>query len=214
VAKKKSGFKLPNFKKVGKAKSGGTNKKGAPLSFRRILRGPLFWIVAALFAVSIFGQISTGTNNYTVVDTSVILNELSQDKVESAVVIDRDQKIKVILKSGQFVDGAQRLEASYVVGQEQLIIALLTSNPPPGDWNVEVPTQSFFVSLILSLLPILLIIFLLLLFMGGGQGGKVFSFGRSRAKLKTKETPTNTFADVAGSAGKLLFMCICVADSL
>jgi len=199
VAKKKSGFKLPNFKKVGKAKIGGTNKKGAPLTFRRVLRGPLFWIVAALFAVSIFGQISTGTNNYTVVDTSVILNELSQDKVESAVVIDRDQKIKVILKSGQFVDGAQRLEASYVAGQEQLIIALLTSNPPPGDWNVEVPTQSFFVSLILSLLPILLIIFLLLLFMGGGQGGKVFSFGRSRAKLKTKETPTNTFADVAGS---------------
>jgi cell division protease FtsH len=199
VAKKKSGFKLPNFKKVGKAKSAGANKKSAPLTFRRILRGPLFWIVAALVAVSIFGQISTGTNNYTVVDTSVILNELSQDKVESAVVIDRDQKIKVVLKSGQFVDGAQRLEASYVVGQEQLIIELLTSNPPPGDWNVEVPTQSFFVSLILSLLPILLIIFLLLLFMGGGQGGKVFSFGRSRAKLKTKETPTNTFADVAGS---------------
>ncbi len=199
MAKKKSGFKLPNFKKVGKAKSAGANKKSAPLTFRRILRGPLFWIVTALVAVSIFGQISTGTNNYTVVDTSVILNELSQDKVESAVVIDRDQKIKVVLKSGQFVDGAQRLEASYVVGQEQLIIELLTSNPPPGDWNVEVPTQSFFVSLILSLLPILLIIFLLLLFMGGGQGGKVFSFGRSRAKLKTKETPTNTFADVAGS---------------
>jgi cell division protease FtsH len=199
VAKKKSGFKLPNLKKVGKTKDAAENKKSAPLTFRRILRGPLFWIVAALVAVSIFGQISTGTNNYTVVDTSVILNELSQDKVESAVVIDRDQKIKVVLKSGQFVDGAQRLEASYVVGQEQLIIELLTSNPPPGDWNVEVPTQSFFVSLILSLLPILLIIFLLLLFMGGGQGGKVFSFGRSRAKLKTKETPTNTFADVAGS---------------
>ena len=109
MAQKKSGFKLPNFKKVGKAKSGGTNKKGAPLTFRRILRGPLFWIVAALFAVSIFGQISTGSNNYTVVDTSVILNELSQDKVQSAVVIDRDQKIKVVLKSGQFVDGSQRL---------------------------------------------------------------------------------------------------------
>ena len=199
MAQKKSGFKLPNFKKSGKGKSAGSNKKGAPLTLRRVLRGPLFWIIAALFAVSIFGQISTGSNNYTVVDTSVILNELSQDKVQSAVVIDRDQKIKVVLKNGEFVDGSQRLEASYVVGQEQLIIALLTSNPPPGNWNVEVPNQSFFVTLILSILPILLIIFLLLLFMGGGQGGKVFSFGRSRAKLKTKETPTNTFADVAGS---------------
>jgi cell division protease FtsH len=64
---------------------------------------------------------------------------------------------------------------------------------------VEVPKQSFFVSLILSILPILLIIFLLLLFMGGGQGGRVFSFGKSRAKLHNKEIPTNTFADVAGA---------------
>ncbi len=199
MAQKKSGFKLPNFKRSGKGKSAGANKKSAPLTLRRVLRGPLFWIIAALFAVSIFGQISTGTSNYTVVDTSVILNELAQDKVQSAIVIDRDQKIKVVLKGGEFVEGSQRLEASYVVGQEQLIIELLTSNPPPGNWNVEVPRQSFFVTLILSILPILLIIFLLLLFMGGGQGGKVFSFGRSRAKLKTKETPTNTFADVAGS---------------
>ena len=100
----------------------------------------------------------------------------------------------MVLKSGEFVDGAQRLEASYVSGQEPLIIELLTSNPPASKWNVEVPTQSFFVSLILSILPIFLIIFLLMLFMGGGQGGRVFSFGKSRAKLNNKETPTNTFA--------------------
>ncbi|NBU93181.1 MAG: ATP-dependent metallopeptidase FtsH/Yme1/Tma family protein [Actinobacteria bacterium] len=164
-----------------------------------MLRGPLFWIIAALIAVSIFGQISTGGKNFTIVDTSVILNEISQDKVESAIVIDRDQKIKVVLKPGEFVDGAQRLQASYVSGQEPLIVELLTSNPPASKWNVEVPTQSFFVSLILSILPIFLIIFLLMLFMGGGQGGRVFSFGKSRAKLNNKETPTNTFADVAGA---------------
>jgi cell division protease FtsH len=64
------------------------------------LRGPLFWIIAALVAVSIFGQISTGGKNFTKVDTSVILNELAQDKVESAIVIDRDQKIKIVLKTG------------------------------------------------------------------------------------------------------------------
>ena len=199
MAKKKSGFKLPKLKVAGKAKPGNLKKKPTPQSVRKILRGPLFWIIAALVAVSIFGQISTGGKNFTTVDTSVILNEIAQDKVESAIVIDRDQKIKVVLKSGEFVDGAQRLEASYVTGQEPLIIELLTSNPPASKWNVEVPTQSFFVSLILSILPIFLIIFLLMLFMGGGQGGKVFSFGKSRAKLNNKETPTNTFADVAGA---------------
>jgi cell division protease FtsH len=86
-----------------------------------------------------------------------------------------------------------------VAGQEALIVELLTSNPPSTTWDIEVPKQSLFVSLILSILPILLIIFLLLLFMGGGQGSRVLSFGRSRAKLQNKEMPTNTFVDVAGA---------------
>ena len=166
---------------------------------RRIFRGPLFWIIAALIAVSIFGQISTTGKEFTKVETSEILNQISQNNVKSALVIDRDQKVQIILKDGEFVDGASKLEASYVVGQEALIVELLTSNPPTTNWDVEVPKQSFFVSLILSILPILLIIFLLLLFMGGGQGGRVFSFGKSRAKLHNKEIPTNTFTDVAGA---------------
>ena len=179
--------------------SGKKPTKPSPQLARKILRGPLFWIIAALVAVSIFGQISTTGKEFTKVDTSVILNEISQNNVKSAIVIDRDQKIRVVLKDGELVEGASKLETSYVAGQEQLIVELLTSNPPSTNWDVEVPSQSFIVSLLLSILPIILIIFLLLLFMGGGQGGRVLSFGRSRAKLKNKETPTNTFSDVAGA---------------
>ncbi|MTA34273.1 MAG: ATP-dependent zinc metalloprotease FtsH, partial [Actinobacteria bacterium] len=109
------------------------------------------------------------------------------------------QKVQVILKDGEFVDGSAKIEASYVAGQEALIVELLTSNPPAAGWDIKVPKQSLFVSLLFSILPILLIIFLLLLFMGGGQGGRVLSFGRSRAKLQNKEMPTNTFVDVAGA---------------
>ena len=195
MAQKKK-FKLNGFKGF---RSGKKPVKPSPQMARRIFRGPLFWIIAALIAVSIFGQISTTGKEFTKVETSVILNQISQNNVKSATVIDRDQKVRIILKDGEFVDGASSLEASYVVGQESLIVELLTSNPPTTNWDVEVPKQSFFVSLILSILPILLIIFLLLLFMGGGQGGRVFSFGKSRAKLHNKEIPTNTFADVAGA---------------
>ena len=195
MAQKKK-VKIPKLKGFS---SGKKPTKPSPQLARRILRGPLFWIVAALVAVSIFGQISTTGKEFTKVDTSVILNEISQDHVKSAIVIDREQKIRVVLKDGELADGASKLEASYVTGQEQLIVELLTSNPPATNWNVEVPSQSFFVSLLLSILPIFLIIFLLMLFMGGGQGGRVMSFGRSRAKLQNKETPTNTFADVAGA---------------
>jgi cell division protease FtsH len=195
VSQKKK-FKLPKFK-VNKG-----NKKAAqssPQIAKKILRGPLFWIIAALIAVSVFGQISTSGEEFKKVETSLILNEISLNNVESALVIDKEQKVQVVLKDGEFVDGSNKLEASYVAGQEALIVELLTSNPPSTNWDIKVPTQSFFVSLILSILPILLIIFLLLLFMGGGQGSRVLSFGRSRAKLQNKEMPTNTFIDVAGA---------------
>ena len=192
----KKKFKFPKLK-VNKG-----NKKAAqssPQIAKKILRGPLFWIIAALIAVSVFGQISTSGEEFKKVETSLILNEISLNNVESALVIDKEQKVQVVLKDGEFVEGSNKLEASYVAGQEALIVELLTSNPPSANWDIKVPTQSFFVSLILSILPILLIIFLLLLFMGGGQGSRVLSFGRSRAKLQNKEMPTSTFIDVAGA---------------
>ena len=192
----KKSFKFPKFKGLNSGKKPAAK---SPPSARKILRGPLFWIIAALIAVSVFGQISATGEEYKKVETSAILNEISLNNVKSALVIDRDQKVQVILKDGEFVDGSAKIEASYIAGQEALIVELLTSNPPAAGWDIKVPKQSLFVSLLFSILPILLIIFLLLLFMGGGQGGRVLSFGRSRAKLQNKEMPTNTFVDVAGA---------------
>ena len=194
--RQKKSFKFPKFKGLNSGKKPAAK---SPPSARKILRGPLFWIIAALIAVSVFGQISATGEEYKKVETSAILNEISLNNVKSALVIDRDQKVQVILKDGEFVDGSAKIEASYVAGQEALIVELLTSNPPSAGWDIKVPKQSLFVSLLFSILPILLIIFLLLLFMGGGQGGRVLSFGRSRAKLQNKEMPTNTFVDVAGA---------------
>ena len=194
--RQKKSFKFPKFKGLNSGKKPAAK---SPPSARKILRGPLFWIIAALIAVSVFGQISATGEEYKKVETSAILNEISLNNVKSALVIDRDQKVQVILKDGEFVDGSAKIEASYVAGQEALIVELLTSNPPAAGWDIKVPKQSLFVSLLFSILPILLIIFLLLLFMGGGQGGRVLSFGRSRAKLQNKEMPTNTFVDVAGA---------------
>ena len=167
---------------------------------RKVLRGPLFWIILALILVSFFGRLSSSGDKFTKVETSTILAAISANKVDSALVIDRDQKIEVVLKPGNFVKGSKKIYASYVSGEEPQIIELLTSNPPPNKWDVKVPTQSFLASLFLSLIPLLLIGFLLLLFMANAQGGnRVFSFGKSKAKLQTKEMPKNTFEDVAGA---------------
>jgi cell division protease FtsH len=167
---------------------------------RRWLRTPLFWIVIAIIVISIFGRISNSGNQFVKVDTSTVLAEISSNKVDSALLVDKDQKIQIVLKSGVYYNGSQKLEANYVANQEPLIVGLLTSNPPPKAWNVKIPTTSFFASLLYSFGPFLLIGFLLMLFMGNANGGnRVFQFGRSKAKLNSKENPTNTFADVAGA---------------
>jgi len=166
----------------------------------RIVRGPLFWIVVAILGVTIFGQISSVGNRYDEIGTSQALDAIAQSKVESALVIDKSQKLQLILKPGELINGSSKVEASYVARQEPTIVDALTGNPPPKGWNVSVPKQSLLVSFLFSIFPILLIGFLFFFLMSNAQGGnKVFSFGKSRAKLQDNDVPQNTFADVAGA---------------
>ena len=190
--KKNPGNKAAKNKKA--AKKVPTTRAG------RIVRGPLFWIVIAILGVTIFGQISSVGNRYTEIGTSQALDAIAQSKVESALVIDRSQKLQLILKPGELIEGSSKVESSYVARQEPTIIDSLTGNPPPKGWNVSVPSQSLFISFLFSIFPILLIGFLFFFLMSNAQGGnKVFSFGKSRAKLQDNDVPQNTFADVAGA---------------
>jgi cell division protease FtsH len=195
---KKNLFKKKQpIKKVGDKK----NPKKAPTTRAgRIMRGPLFWIVVAILGVTIFGQITSAGNRYTEIDTSQALDAISQSKVESALLIDKSQKLQLILKPGSLINGSSKVESSYVVRQEPTIVDALTGNPPVKGWNVDVPRQSLFVTFLFSIAPILLIGFLFFFLMSNAQGGnKVFSFGKSRAKLQDNDVPQNTFADVAGA---------------
>ena len=84
-------------------------RKKAQTRFQRLMRGPLFWIVAAIVAVTVFGQISTAGNKYTQVNTSQVLAAISQNQVDSALLIDKVQKIQLKLKSGVLIGGASKI---------------------------------------------------------------------------------------------------------
>jgi cell division protease FtsH len=56
---------------------------------QRILRGPLFWIIAAIIGVTVFGQITNAGNQYTQIKTSQALDAIAKSDVESAVLIDK-----------------------------------------------------------------------------------------------------------------------------
>jgi cell division protease FtsH len=188
---------LDNFKKSDKdAKKPEQPKTRA----QKILRGPLFWIIVAIFGVSIFGQISSATNRYTEIKTSQAIAAISQSQVESAVLIDRSQKIRLILSSGNSFKGSTKVEASYIARQEPTLIDALSANPPSKGWTVDVPKQSMLTTFLFSFGPILIIGLLFFLMLSQAQGGnRVFSFGKSRAKLQNNDVPQNTFDDVAGA---------------
>jgi cell division protease FtsH len=167
---------------------------------KRLMRGPLFWIIVAIVAVSLFGQISGAGNRYESIKTSQALDAIAKSDVESAVLVDNSQKIRLVLKSGKLINGSAKVEASYIARQEPTLVDALTGNPPSKGWSVEVAKQSLFVSFLFSFFPFLLIGLLFFFLMSQAQGGnKVFSFGKSRAKLQNNDVPQNTFADVAGA---------------
>ena len=196
--------KTPGVFKAGEKKSSqkkNSKKPQVPQSrFRRLMRGPLFWIIVAIAAVSIFGQISGAGNSYEQIKTSEALDAITKSEVNSATLVDNSQKIRLELKSGKLINGSSKVEASYILRQEPTLVDALTGNPPPLGWSVEVAKQSLFVSFLFSFFPFLLIGLLFFFLMSQAQGGnKVFSFGKSRAKLQDNDVPQNTFADVAGA---------------
>ena len=187
-------------KKQSPKKKPSATPQGPQSRFMRLMRGPLFWIIVAIIAVSVFGQISGAGNRYEPIKTSQALDAIIKSDVESAVLVDNSQKIRLELKSGKLINGAAKVEASYIARQEPTLVDALTGNPPPKGWSVDVAKQSLLVSFLFSFFPFLLIGLLFFFLMSQAQGGnKVFSFGKSRAKLQNNDVPQNTFADVAGA---------------
>jgi cell division protease FtsH len=167
---------------------------------RKFTRGPLFWIVLGILAVTFFGQISSASNKFTEVKTSQILDAISKGQVATATVVDKDQIIKVELSDSYKINGSSKVQASYIVRQEPTIIDALTGNPPTKGWNVLVPSQSLLVTFLFSVAPFLIIALLFFWMMSQANGGgRAMQFGKSRAKLQDAEAPKTTFADVAGA---------------
>ena len=84
--------------------------------------------------------------------------------------------------------------------QRELVDALAEHKPLQG-YTDNVPRTSWLVTLFINFLPILILAFLILFFFNQMQGGgsRVMQFGKSKAKLISKDTPKTTFKDVAGA---------------
>ena len=168
------------------------------MNAKRFFRGPIFWILMAVLLVLLGSSLLSNLGGPEQVDTSQAVADIQANKVESAVITDRDQVLELTLKDGTVVT------SHYVSGQGVDLQALLQEKADagqlPGGYNIVVPQENLFFGLLFTLLPFALIILLLFFFMNQMQGGsRIMSFGKSKAKVVSKDMPQTTFADVAGA---------------
>ncbi|KQX66260.1 ATP-dependent zinc metalloprotease FtsH [Angustibacter sp. Root456] len=179
------------------------------MDFKRILRGPFIWVVLiVLIGLSVLRLGSIG-ESFQRIDTSSALQLIEQGKVDKVKLVDGDQRIDLTLRKGESFTGdgvknATHVQAFYITPRGDQVVSVVNaaadSGKLPGGFNDNNPQPSWVSSLLVSVLPILIILGLFWFLMSQAQGGgnRVMSFGKSRAKMVSKEAPKVTFADVAG----------------
>jgi cell division protease FtsH len=152
----------------------------------------VLWIVLIVLLVLVGAQMWSSSGGYKKVDTSQAIAQINAGNVKSATNIGTDNTIELVLNDGT------KIQAQYVSSNGNYIADQLRAKNVKFD--DQIPQQSIWVTLLVSLLPFAIIIFLFFILMNNMQGGgsRVMSFGKSRAKLMTKDMPKTTFADVAG----------------
>lgn len=187
------------------------------MDVKRYFRAPIMWIVLAVLAVIVLMQVVSDSNGYKTVDTGQVVAAIDAKQVKSAQITTGDSNtIKIQLKDGATLSNAgtgktpsgSKFQASYIGDQGVAIADKLQAQINDNDqstlaegYTISPEKQSTFVSLLLSMLPIVIIVLVFLFLMNQMQGGgsRVMQFGKSKAKLLTKDTPKTTFADVAGA---------------
>ncbi len=173
--------------------------KGEQHTLNRVFKNLGIYIVifGLVLAMAWFYQ-GTPEQEIKEVDYSYFATQLKNEKVEELTINDRTMTgtlktgDKIVAYAPSILD-VNKLSEEYIFPQiEEGKITVKSDEPKTTPW-------------IVTLLPTLLMVALLIVFwfvfmnQGQGGGGKVMSFGKSRAKLhKDDELKKITFADVAG----------------
>lgn len=169
------------------------------MNVKKLLRGPLLYIILAVIAVWVGSSLLT-MSGFREISTQQGLDFLKDGKVAEAKIVDGDQRVDLTLSTADSTYGEQ-VQFYYVTPRGEEVVDAVTAADPEDGFTDEVPQASWFLSLLGILLPVLLIGAFFWLMLSGMQGGgnKVMQFGKSKAKLVSKETPQVFFSDVAGA---------------
>ena len=166
------------------------------------------WSSAAAILLSF---LLTGGPSYTTAKTSDVLAQIiDASNVKSAVIEDKEQTVQLDLSeqaSRSTAPSTNKIQAQFPADvawtsvYDKLTTARSRTPATFTSLDTKVTKDSVLLTLLFNFLPIAAVVILLLFFMSQAQGGgsRVLNFGKSKAKLISKDTPKTTFADVAGA---------------
>ncbi|AEI14628.1 ATP-dependent metalloprotease FtsH [Flexistipes sinusarabici DSM 4947] len=148
------------------------------------------WFVIALLMVIMFNFFNTGQGVREKISYTAFLEKVQKGNIKTVVI--KEQHV-----TGEYADGTQ---FETYAPKDSGMVSILREN------NVQIfakpPDQNpWYVQVLISWLPFILLIGIWIFFMRQMQGGsgKAFNFGKSKAKLLTKDQQKVTFKDVAGA---------------
>ena len=169
---------------------------------KKVLRWGIFGAIA-LIVLYLLTLIGDDSRAYQRVDTSVALEQLQNHNAEEVQIDDREQRVRIDLREPISVDereGVEAVSAQYPARTTPEIFSAVRESGA-DKYETNVTQESFLMSMLGFMLPMILVFGLIFYFMYRMQagGGGPFGIGGSKAKQLTKDNPTNTFADVAGA---------------
>jgi cell division protease FtsH len=163
----------------------------------RVFKGAFFPIVIVIVLAFFVSRLIPGSGSSASPPTYQTLTTqyLPNGQVKTVTVKPSSNDIDFTLNNGK----------SYSVGfvgsnQVNAIISTINKDGLATKYNIDATSTSEWPSLLISILPFIIFFGLWFLVMNNLQGGgtKVMSFGKSRAKRLSADSPKITFRDVAG----------------
>ncbi|HEX4691746.1 MAG TPA: ATP-dependent zinc metalloprotease FtsH [Solirubrobacteraceae bacterium] len=154
----------------------------------------LIVIVLAFFASKLIAR----SDQAPATSFGTFLEQIQQKKVQDVVLSTKDDSVRVTLRGT-----GKSYEVGYPTAYGDVLVNQLRAAKTQhliNDYDVKPARSSVILSLLTYVLPFLIFIGFWIFLMNQVQGGgsKVMSFGKSRAKRLSVDSPKITFRDVAG----------------
>ena len=173
-------------------------KPKSPRNWGKFSKTLSFWVLITLLAGTLFTYTSGSrdaapTIDYTQYNEQLEGNNIATAKIQGGAAISGEFKSKVLINRRPVTRFNVRLpvsnSAEEVTRLREKNVRIVAEDRSPS-----------FATLFLTFLPYIIIfgIWILILRQMQAGGAKAFSFGKSKAKLLTADSPKVTFADVAG----------------